>query len=222
MAGAFVQAAKSAGNAQTTGPTITTTAGNQLFLVICYDNAGTVTITGGGTWGIVGTSQNDAGNGQKVETWFCGSATGGSTTPSLTGSHQAVTIVLAEFSGGASTIDVSNTAKAFAANVVTSNAVTPTNGGSQTATFTEGTTGHTSTVQIAAIKDAVGTGEIIIGNFGDTSGTQASIGAGSGWTLPTNGDNLGVGGQTGATGFIYKIVTGGGVTNFGFFRMMGY
>lgn len=183
------------------------TVGNQVVLGLCYGSSGTASLSGGGTWTNIGT-QTDASNTQKVDLFYCPNITSSGVTTITCGTLTAVTICGTEFSGGSTAAaDVSDCTKAFANNVLTSNSVTTATCGSQSATFTEGTSGHNSTVQIVAIKAASGSNELIVGHFGDTGGTQASIGAGSGYSVAVV--DLGVSG-TGANGLIWKEATGGG------------
>lgn len=182
------------------------TVGNLVVVGLDYGSSGTASLSGGGTWN--SKTQTDAANTQKVDIFWCTNVTSSGITTITCGTLTAVTICGVEFSGNSTgAIDASDATKAFAANVLTSNSISTTNTGSQSATFTEGTSGHNSTVQVMAFLASSGLNELIVGHFGDTSNTQSSIGPGSGFT--TGVVNLGVSG-TGANGLIYQEVTGGG------------
>jgi hypothetical protein len=159
-----------------------TTIGNLGVLTLCYANNKTASVTGGGTWTRIGT-QNDAGNGQKVDFFYVIFTS--STTTITTSSTDAVTGVIGEWSStlgwSGSPLRTSDTAKAFAntstsTDAETSNSITPTSG------------------------------DLVVAGFGDTGGVQASITQGTGWTIADK--ELGVAG-TGASGLEYQTAAGG-------------
>jgi hypothetical protein len=161
------------------------TAGNLLELAISYDAGATITtVTGGGTWVRAGTSQTDAGNGQKAERWYCLSATGGATTVTWNGNPNGVGVVIKEVSRSDAqswTFDTANTAKAFGststtANAETSNSITP-----------------------------AAANEYLSASIYDQSGTAPTFTAGTGWTLDVT--EPGTAASTGAVAFESK--TGG-------------
>lgn len=184
-----------------------TTAGNFLFCAFCYDNTqATTAVTpsgAGGTWSRIGSVQTDSTDSQNAAMWLAQNITGGSATVTLTATGgptivAALTVVIVEFSGVAtSALDTSDTAKAFATDNVTSNSISTATVGSQSASFTVGTSGKQSTVQIASFLAASGSNELIVAAY-QCGSAQASITPGGGASTADNA--IGTSGFTGATG----------------------
>lgn len=200
MAFALAQSNHTKGTLATATPTGTysglafpsnVTAGSLLILAVCYDQGATVTgITGGGTWAIIGSRQNDSTNGQNAEIWYCANATGGATTPviaynSASTGFGGASLVIAEFTGvlAASPLDTSNTAKAFATS----------------STSTDGNTSNNIT--------PAASGELIIGCYQGTAGVAPTLTAGTGFAIGPN--EPGTAGATGATALEYKTGASG-------------
>lgn len=165
------------------------TNGSLLIYTACYSSAATISAISDGTntWNKIG-SQTDSTNSQKVDLWW---ATNTATTtltetPTHSGSLSAYTAVIVEFSGVTTTspLDVSDATKAFSATSLTANA--------ETATSISPTSG-----------------DLLVAAFGDTGGIQASITAGTGFTVADK--TLGVSG-TGASAVEYETAPGGAVT----------
>ena len=162
-----------------------TTIGNLAVLSVCYDASVTLTtITGGGTWARVGTSQLDSGNGQKVETWWA-LLTASVTSLTFNTALQAVTVPYCEFSSSAgwsgTPLRTQDTTKAF-------------------------TTATTATDNAASNSITPTAGDLVVAAYADTSDNQASIAHGTGFT--TGVADLGAAG-TGAGALEWEQAAGG-------------
>lgn len=154
-----------------------TTIGNLLFLAIVCDHTASSNPrapTGGGTWGQVGTTQNDATNNEDAEMWraVCTSSV---TTINIAASMAGDAVCFAEFTPPSGTVatDVNDTTKAFfnsttTTDATTSNNITPAGG---------------SELIVAAIQDASAN----VPTF--TQGTGWSLAVAEPGTAATTGGN---------------------------------
>lgn len=164
------------------------TPGSLLVLAACYsDGADLTSITdGGNTWIQIGTTQNDAGNGQECSFWYAvnNQSTAITVTPHAT-SINAQSFALAEFSGVVTTspLRTSDTTRAF----------------SSTGTGTDAETA-TSITPTA--------GDLLVAAFADTGGNQSSVTNGTGFSSSTVVE-LGAAGITGASALEWESAPGG-------------